>query len=140
MPWRSPISPTGPWASSSPRARPAIWQDNPAPAVGPSATFTVDNVAPAISISGPSSTFASTGPVTYTVTYTDANFSASTLAAANVQLNATGTATATVTVTGSGSTRTVSPSNLTGSGPPGITLAAGTATDQAGNTASALGC
>src|SRR5213076_262462 len=39
------------------------------------ATFTVDNTAPTVSIGAPSATVASTGPVTYTVTYADTAFS-----------------------------------------------------------------
>ena len=54
---------------------------NLAPAAGPSATFMVDNTAPTISIGAPSASYAAGGPVTYTVTYADANFNSSTLAA-----------------------------------------------------------
>ncbi|NBQ44286.1 MAG: hypothetical protein EBU23_17960, partial [Mycobacteriaceae bacterium] len=65
---------------------------NLAPAAGPSTTFTVDNTAPTISIGSPSVSSTTSGPVTYTVTYADANFSSSTLANGNITLNKTGTA------------------------------------------------
>src|SRR5204862_227967 len=76
---------------------------------------------------------------TYTVTYADANFNASTLAAGNVTMNATGTATASIGVSGTGTTRTVTLSSVTGIGALGISLAAGTGTDTAGNAAPAAG-
>ncbi|MBI2948549.1 MAG: hypothetical protein HYY23_12980, partial [Verrucomicrobia bacterium] len=120
-------------------ARDLAW--NLAPAAGPSQIFTVDNTAPTVTISAPSGTFANTGPVTYTVTYADANFASSTLSPANVTLNKPGGSTANgiVSVTGSGSTRTVTLSSITGNGPLGISIAAGTATDLAGNPAPAAG-
>ena len=108
-------------------------------AAGPSATFTVDNIAPTISIGTPSASFTAGTPVTYTVTYADANFNSSTLAAANITLNETGTASGTIGVSGSGLTRTVTVSNITGNGSLGISIAAGTASDLAGNLAPAAG-
>jgi hypothetical protein len=112
---------------------------NLAPASGPSAIFVVDNTAPTISISTPSVTTINTGsgPVTYTLTYADANFNTSTLSASDISLNTTGSATGTITVTGSGTTYTVSISNISGLGTLGISIAAGTATDNAGNSAPA---
>ena len=120
-------------------ARDLAW--NLAPAAGPSQTFTVDNIPPTATISAPSRTFANTGPVTYTVTYGDANFASSTLTAANVTLNKPGgsTANGVVSVTGSGTTRTVTISSITGNGSLGISIATGTATDLAGNPAPAAG-
>ncbi|MDB6027936.1 MAG: hypothetical protein JWM68_4159, partial [Verrucomicrobiales bacterium] len=112
---------------------------NTAPAAGPSAVFTVDNAAPTISISSPSASITETGPVTYTVTYSDANFNSSTLATGNINLNATGTASGSVAVTGSGTTRTVTVSNITGEGSLGISITANTATDTAGNSAAGAG-
>src|SRR5439155_8785503 len=103
------------------------------------ATFTVDNTPPTVSIGAPSATIVTSGSVTYTITYADSNFNASTLSAGNITLNATGTATASIGVTGSGTTRTVTLSSLTGNGTLGISIAAGTATDTAGNTAPAAG-
>ncbi|MEO6977987.1 MAG: cadherin-like beta sandwich domain-containing protein, partial [Mucilaginibacter sp.] len=102
--------------------------------------YTIDKTPPSISIGAPSLSATNAGPVTYTVTYADANFNSSTLANANVTLNPTGTATAsTVNVTGSGLTRTVTISGITGNGTLGISIAAGTATDLAGNSAAAAG-
>ena len=112
---------------------------NLAPAAGPSTTFIVDNTAPTISIASPSGSYAAGGPITYTVTYADANFNASTLAAGNVTLNKTGTATGTVAVSGTGLTRTVTISSISGNGSLGISIAAGTASDLAGNLAPAAG-
>ncbi len=111
---------------------------NNAPAAGPSATFVVDNTAPTISIGAPSATLTTNGPVTYAITYSGAD--AVTLAAANVTLNQTGTANGTVAVTGSGlSSRTVTISGITGNGTLGISIAANTASDTAGNNAPAAG-
>ena len=101
--------------------------------------YTIDNTAPTISIGSPSASYAAGGPVTYTVTYADANFNSSTLAAANITLNATGTASGTISVSGSGLTRTVTISSITGNGTLGISIAAGTASDLAGNLAPAAG-
>ncbi len=111
---------------------------NTALGAGPSATFTVDNTAPGIVISAPSASTATTGPVTYTVTYSGEN--SITLASGNITLNKTGNADAgSVAVTGSGSTRTVTLSSLSGVGTLGISIAAGTASDTAGNLAAAAG-
>ncbi|MGA2033900.1 MAG: lamin tail domain-containing protein, partial [Thermoguttaceae bacterium] len=112
---------------------------NVAPAAGPSSTFIVDNTPPTISISPPSVSMVGAGPLYYTVTYGDANFSASTLSLADVTLNETGTANGTVSISGSGSTRTVAISNITGNGSLGISIAANTASDLAGNMAPAAG-
>jgi len=112
---------------------------NLAPAVGPSSAFTVDNSGPTVTISNPSASITNGAAVTYTVTYTDANFASSTLSIANITLNATGSATGTVSVSGTGNTRTVTISNITGSGTLGISIAAGTASDTLGNLALAAG-
>lgn len=110
---------------------------NPAPAAGPSTTFTVDNSAPTVNLSAPSSGSATTGPVAYTVTYADANFSASTLTMGDVGLNSTGTADGLVSVTGSGTIYSVTILSITGTGTLGISIAPGTAIDLAGNAAPA---
>ena len=104
-------------------------------AAGPSTTFMVDNTPPAVTISAPLPCHYTTGgPVTYTITYDNPNFNSSTLAAANITLHKTGTANGTVTVDSStGSTRTVTISSITGSGTLGISVAADTASDLAGN-------
>ena len=101
--------------------------------------YTMDKTAPSISIGSPSTSLTTGGPVTYTVTYSDANFNSSTLANGNITLNSTGTATGNVNVTGSGTTRTVTISSITGTGTLGISIASGTASDTAGNTAPAAG-
>ena len=112
---------------------------NTAPAAGPSGTFTVDNTGPAISIGAPSVAVTSGGPVTYPVTYTGA--STINLLAGDITLNnPTGTASGTVAVTGgTTATPTVTISGITGNGTLSISIDAGTASDGAGNTASAAG-
>jgi len=111
---------------------------NQAAAAGPSATFTVDNTAPGVSIGAPSASATQTGPITYTITYTGAD--TVTLANGDVTLNKTGTANGTVAVSDSGTaTRTVTVSSITGEGTLGIALAASTASDNAGNQAAAAG-
>ncbi len=101
----------------------------------------IDTTPPTISISDPSVTLANPGgTVSYTVTYADANFSSSTLSASDVTLNRTGTVDASVSVTsGSATTRTVTLSGITGYGALGISIVAGTAIDNSGNTAPAAG-
>ncbi len=103
--------------------------------------FELDVTPPTISISAPSSTIANASSVVnYTVTYSDANFNSSTLSTSDVTLNQTDTANATVSVdSNSGTTRTVTLSGITANGTLGISIAAGTATDDAGNTAPAAG-
>jgi hypothetical protein len=118
---------------------------NPVAANANLTSFVVDTIAPNVAIGLPSTTLASTGPVTYTVTYTDANNITGTLGAGNVTLNKGGTADGMVNVsapTGQGTTTvsyTVTISNITGSGTLGISLQAGTVTDVAGNPAGAAG-
>ncbi|MDB6022539.1 MAG: hypothetical protein JWQ04_2396, partial [Pedosphaera sp.] len=91
-----------------------------------------------VSLSAPSTQLTSSGPVTYTVTYTSAN--TITLGSGGVTLNRTGTANGTVVVSGSGnSTRTVTVTNIIGEGSLGISVAANTATDIDGNPAPAAG-
>jgi hypothetical protein len=103
------------------------------PKAGPSATFDVVNTAPTVSISGPSPAVpTSKGPVTYTLTYTGRDDSI-TLSAASVTLNNNGgNAGGTIAVSGTGNTRIVTISSLTGDGPLGISIAAGTASNVAG--------
>ena len=104
----------------------------------PDATYTVDNTAPTISIGSPSAADTRSGPVTYTVTYGGAD--AVTLAIGDVTLNKTGTADGFVGVGGSGTgSRTVTISSITGDGSLGISIAAGTASDTAGNSAPTAG-
>lgn len=103
-----------------------------------STIFTVDNIAPTLSVSAPSTSLSKSGPVDYTVTY--ANAAAVTLIPANITLTKTGSANGSVTVSGSGSTtRTISVESLTGTGTIAITIAAATASDAASNLAIASG-
>jgi len=99
----------------------------------------IDTTAPTVALGTPSPSVTDAGPVTYEVTYADTNFSASTLAVGDVTLNRTGTADGTVSVSGSGTTRAVTISDITGDGTLGISLAAGTGVDVAGNAAAAAG-
>ena len=112
---------------------------NTAPAAGPSATFAVDNTAPTVTIGAPSASITIGGPVSYPVTYVDTNFNNSTLSVGDVTLNPTGTANAMIGVTGSGTNWLVTLSSITGDGSLGISIAAATATDTAGNPATAAG-
>ncbi|VTT96504.1 FG-GAP repeat protein OS=Oscillatoria nigro-viridis PCC 7112 GN=Osc7112_5529 PE=4 SV=1: FG-GAP [Gemmataceae bacterium] len=103
-------------------------------------TGATDTTAPTVTIGPPSAAATARGPVTFTVTYGDPNFSSSSLTAANVTLNRTGTATGTVIVSaGTGNTRIVTITNIRGTGTLSISIAAGTATDMAGNQAAGAG-
>lgn len=101
-------------------------------------TYQLDNEAPTIIIDGPSYPYTQIGPSTFTVTYSEpCNI---TLSASDITLIATGTATGTIEVTGtSNSQRTVNIRNITGDGTLKFTVAAGTATDAAGNVAGEAG-
>jgi hypothetical protein len=99
---------------------------------------TIDNTAPAISIGIASLDTTMRGPVSYTVTFEEAE--SISLAADDLSLNKTGTADGSVAVSGTGtSTRTVTSSNITGDGSLGISIGPGTATDSAGNEADTAG-
>jgi len=107
-----------------------------------SRNFIKDTINPTVSVSAASVSYVKTGDnVTYTVTYTDANFGSSTLAIGDISLVTTGTAAGTVTgVAGAGNTRTVTINVTGGDGTIGISaIAAGTAVDLAGNLAGAFG-
>jgi hypothetical protein len=111
---------------------------NVALAAGPSDPFAVDNLSPVNTLSGPSSTSTGTTPVSYTVSYVGADII--TLSPAHVTLNRTGTANGVASVSGTGtSSRTISIGSLTGQGTIGISVAAGTGEDLAGNTTGAMG-
>lgn len=111
---------------------------NTAPGTDTSTAVTVDNLPPTLSIGAPSLSASAGADVTYVITYSGA--AAVTLQAADVTLNQTGDASANVAVTGSGTaSRTITLSGITGNGTLGITLAAGTATDAAGNSAASAG-
>jgi chitodextrinase len=101
--------------------------------------ITLDTSPPTISIGAPSTAWTKGGPVTYTITYGGAD--SITLANGDVTLNKTGTADAgSVVVSGTDpTTRTVTISGVTGKGSLGISIAASTASDLAGNTAPVAG-
>ncbi|MEY4939335.1 MAG: hypothetical protein RIQ93_1070 [Verrucomicrobiota bacterium] len=103
--------------------------------------FVIGNdVPPAIAIAAPSLSSTNSGPVTFTVTYTDDNFANSTLAVENITLLKTGTANGTVSVdAGTGAIRTVTLSDLTGAGTLAIAIAEGTGVDATGKLAPAAG-
>ncbi|MBI5100888.1 MAG: choice-of-anchor D domain-containing protein [Nitrospirae bacterium] len=103
------------------------------------ASFTYDPDPPAIEISGPSVSSTSSGPVTYTVTYADANMTEVSLSSGSVLLSRSGNANGTVSVTGTGSARTITIMNVYGNGDIGITIKAGTAIDKAGNISASAG-
>ncbi len=101
-------------------------------------TYTVDQNPPSVTIGAPSQTSANKGDfITYLVTYFDTYFNSATLSANDITLNSSGGASASFSVSGSGSTRIVTLTNLSGNGTLGISIGAGTATDLAGNSASA---
>lgn len=100
--------------------------------------YTIDNTRPAVTIGSPSVTSTETGPVAYTLTYAGAETVS--LTPEQVTLNVTGSVAATVQITGSGNAnRTVTLTNITGAGTIGISVAAGSATDLAGNLSLAAG-
>ncbi|MDH4263843.1 MAG: fibronectin type III domain-containing protein, partial [Spirochaetia bacterium] len=100
-------------------------------------SVTIDTIPPTVSTGLPSvSLVNSLGTVNYTVTYVGADII--NLLPANITLNTTGTATCMIGVTaGTTSTPTVTLNNCTGNGTVGITVAAATASDFAGNANSA---
>jgi hypothetical protein len=119
------------------KARPTV---PPRSNIADSKTIVIDTTKPVVMISAPSASTTQRGPVTYKITYADSNFYASALWSGNISLNKTGTANGVISsVTGTGKQRTVTISSITGSGTLGISIAAGTAIDNAGNRASATG-
>ena len=108
--------------------------------VAATASILVDRAVPTVVIGAPSKSRTQFDPVTFPLTFADANFDISTLTASDVTLNTTGTATGTVSVdSGSGTARTVTISNISGEGTLGISLSEGTARDKAGNLVAAAG-
>jgi hypothetical protein len=104
----------------------------------PGEVYTIDKTPPGISISAPSTGSTTTGPVSFTITYTGA--SSVTLSALDVQLNSTGGASGSVGVSGAGTaSRTVTISAITGAGTLGMSIVANTAVDAVGNSALAAG-
>ncbi len=81
---------------------------------------------PSLVISSPSASKANSGPISYTITYTNAETVG--LTSSHITLNKTGTANASVAVTnGTTTTPTVTLSSISGDGTLGISLAANTA-------------
>jgi gliding motility-associated-like protein len=100
--------------------------------------YLLDDEAPTITITGPTTEFTQIGPSTWVVTYSEPV--AITLSPADITLIATGTATGTVEVSGTTNTqRVVSIKDIRGDGTLQFTIAAGTASDEAGNLAGAAG-
>ncbi len=98
----------------------------------------IDTTAPTINIGSPSTNLTNTGPVTYTITYSGADTVE--LDVVDITLDATGGASGSIGVTGNGTEpRTVTISSITGNGTLGITIASGTAADNAGNEAPGAG-
>lgn len=106
---------------------------NPNTAGPAGAPLTVDNTPPTVtSISPPSQAGTITGPVSYTVSFSEAvtGFDSGD----DVQVDATGTAAASVNLSGSGAgPYTVTLSDLTGAGTLAITIKAGACVDAIGN-------
>lgn len=94
-----------------------------------------DTTPPLVAVSAPYPSATNSGPIAFTVSYTDADIV--TLSTGDVTVHSTGTATySSVAVSGSGlASRTVTVSGLSGNGTLSIELASGTAADAAGNLA-----
>ena len=93
---------------------------------------------PTLSIGAPSAVLVkNSSSATYTITYSGEDNI--TLANGNITINQGTGANATPDVTGAGSTRTVTLTNFTGNGTVGISIAAGTGADAAGNLTLAAG-
>jgi sugar lactone lactonase YvrE len=107
--------------------------------LGANKNIVVDTTAPILSLSAPSiNTTNGSGSVTYTLTYSGAD--AVFLADTDITVNSAGSASGIASVSGGGTTsRTVTISSLSGNGALNITVAAGTASDTAGNLAGAQG-
>ena len=100
-------------------------------------TTTIDKTPPTVTIGAPSTTITNTGPVTFDVSFSDANFNATTFSGANVIVTTlTGTANyGQVTwLQNSPTDFTVSVNGITGDGTMNISVQAGTSQDLAGNT------
>ena len=96
-----------------------------------SAAVVIDNTGPGVSIGAPSQSISADGPVTYTVTYTDA--AVVSLSPSAISLDASG-ASGTISVSdGTTDTPTVTISELSGDGTLGITIGSETAADSLGN-------
>jgi VCBS repeat-containing protein len=114
-------------------------------ALATNTALVIDTTAPTIALSSPSVASTGSGPVTFTVTFADANLSAATLSPDHITLQSTladprlTAPSASIAVSGTGATRTVTLSSISGDGMLRILVAEGTATDVAGNAAPAAG-
>jgi gliding motility-associated-like protein len=107
---------------------------NPSTASALSPAGVPDVTPPTVTISSPSVNSTGKGPVTYTVTYNDDNFSYSILSINEIELHASGDATCNVTVENTGiNTFTVTLYNITGSGTLGFTVKENNGYDLSGN-------
>jgi hypothetical protein len=103
-------------------------------------TWTVDTVAPTVTISSPSQAYANnTATVVYTLTYFDVNLDQVTLTNADITVNGVGATATHIVVQIDATTYEVHLTNITGDGTISISVAAGTAVDLAGNLAAATG-
>ncbi len=90
-----------------------------------------DTIAPEFSISAPSLASSQSGPVSFTLSYSGADVIS--LSVADIRLINSGDASANISIGGSGNLRTVTLSELSGSGSLAIEVAANSARDLAGN-------
>lgn len=106
--------------------------------LGANKSLVIDTTPPTVAIGAPSVSTTKAGPVSYTVTYSGQN--SISLNVLDLTINTTGSAVvSSYQVSGSGSTRTVTLESITGDGTVGFSIASGTASDTAGNTAAAAG-
>jgi hypothetical protein len=112
---------------------------NVSPVSAYSQFLTIDNVPPSVSLGSPFPAATYNGPVDYSIAYAGAT--TVTLSTADITLNATGTATgfATLLPGGGNGLYSVRITAIAGNGSLSISLAAGTAVDDAGNLAPAVG-
>jgi hypothetical protein len=129
------VTPTGAAVTVDVAANRAIDVANNGNTAATQASSAFDNEAPTLAIGAPSVTTTRNGPVTYSLTY--ANADNITLVLGNITLNKTGDANGTLALSGTGNTRTVTISGISGDGTLAISIAANSATDNAGNNAAA---
>jgi subtilisin family serine protease len=111
---------------------------NSDPGAGPSATATIDNTPPTVSIGAPTPATTGAGPVDWPVTYTGAD--SVNLTAGDIAIETVGDVTGSLSVIdGASTTPTVRISGIGGNGSFSIAIAAGTATDLAGHADAGAG-
>lgn len=106
-----------------------------------SKTVVVDTTPPVLVIGSPVPSIATvTNVLTFSIAYSDLNFNTSTLSTGNITKGTSGTANGVLSVNTSGQTALVQFTNISGNGDLWIdSIAAGTASDLAGNLAEAAG-